>query len=93
MLSIVLIQESMEGRRYFGVASNAPSEYVCRSPHTDRAISIPVTQGDSLPEKALRLILRDEPQGVVESLIEEIKHRQSGLSGLDSADAETLIEP
>ena len=61
MLPITRIQDVLSEAGYEGVASNDTANYACRSPHTRRAIIIPMTSGDSLPEVAIRSVLRDEP--------------------------------
>ena len=61
MISITRIQDALSEAGYGGVASDDTANYVCRSPHTRRPIVIPMTRGDSLPEVAIRYVLRDEP--------------------------------
>ena len=61
MIRIVRIQEVLGEAGYAGVGDNDPSRYVCKSPHTERPIIIPMGVSDALPIWAVQLLLRDEP--------------------------------
>ena len=61
MIDIVQIQTVLGAAGYVGVGDNDPSIYACRSPHTGRAITVPMDVSDVLPVRAVQHLLRDEP--------------------------------
>jgi hypothetical protein len=61
MYRIARILEVLNGAEYRGVEDHDPGRYVCQSPHTNRPIVIPMGASDTLSERIIRHLLRDEP--------------------------------
>jgi hypothetical protein len=61
MYRIARILEVLNGAGYQGVENPDPGRYVCKSPHTNRPIVIPMGASDTLSDRIIRHLLRDEP--------------------------------